>query len=141
MRKSPVTFVNKNPWSSFLVICGVALALPVVAFAQTKMEPGTVDRTVKQGIYGAISGTSITPFTTETGLISLSVDALGTNDPNGGAIQVQKPAGATVRKAYLLAATVPNNYAITNSDITLDGHAVTFTSTVANTSISGIVNN
>ena len=88
--------MNKNPWKSSLPICALALVFPVAAFAQTKNEPGTVDRTVRQGIYGSISNTSITPFTTETGLISLSVDALGTNDPNGGVIQVQKAAGATL---------------------------------------------
>jgi hypothetical protein len=140
-RVRPLTSMKKNFRNSWLLTWALMLALQTVAIAQIKSEPGTVSRTAKPGIHGAISGTSITPFTTETGLISLSSDALGTNDPAGGIIQVQKPAGATVRKAYLLAATVPNNYNITNSDITLDGQAVTFTSTVANTSISGIVNN
>src|SRR4051812_35836170 len=133
--------MKNNFRNSSLLTWPLLLSLQAVALAQIKSEPGTISRTARPGIYGSISGTSITPFTTETGLISLSSDALGTNDPAGGVIQVQKPAGATVRKAYLLAATVPGNYNITNTDITLDGLAVTFTSTVANTSISGIVNN
>lgn len=81
---------------------------------------------------------AIMPFTTENGLISLSLDAIGTNAASG-VVQVQKPAGATVRKAYLLAATVPNNTMISNTDITIDGNPVTFNATVSNF-LGGIVN-
>ena len=48
---------------------------------------------------------SIIPLVTETGFISLSVDGVGTNNPGGGIIQVDKPAGATVRGAYFAAAS------------------------------------
>ena len=37
------------------------------------------------------------------GNISLSVDAEGNNNAAGGTIQVQKPSGATVRAAFLMA--------------------------------------
>ena len=47
---------------------------------------------------------------------------------------MQKPAGATVRNAYLLSATVPNSPATTiaNGQITINGTGVTFTQTVSN---------
>ena len=48
---------------------------------------------------------SIDPEITETGLISLSIDGLGTMS-SAGTIQVEKPAGATVRSAYMAAADV-----------------------------------
>ena len=49
---------------------------------------------------------SIVPLITETGKISLSVDGLGVYPENSGTIQVEKPAGATVRGAYMAAADV-----------------------------------
>ncbi len=73
----------------------------------------------------------VTPFTTETGMISLSSDAIGTNAASG-VVQVQKPAGATVRKAYLFAASVPGGPTLTNTDITIDGAAVTFNASYVN---------
>src|SRR5687767_10212789 len=47
---------------------------------------------------------SIVPIVRETGRVSLSVDGLGTT-AGSGLIQVNKPAGATVRGAYLAAAS------------------------------------
>ncbi|MEO8438730.1 MAG: Ig-like domain-containing protein [Spartobacteria bacterium] len=85
------------------------------------------------------AGAQLAPFTTENGLISLSADAIGTNAASG-IVQVEKPVGATVRKAYLFAATVPNNTTISDTDITLDGNAVAFDATVSN-NFSGSVGN
>ncbi len=50
---------------------------------------------------GAEDGTSLQPMVTETGKINISVDGLGTS--GSGIIQVEKPEGATVRGAYLIA--------------------------------------
>ena len=47
---------------------------------------------------------SIVPVVTETGFISLSIDGAGTN-ASSAIIQVDKPAGATVRKAFMAAAS------------------------------------
>ena len=56
---------------------------------------------------------SIDPMVTETGKISLSVDGLGVYPESSGTIQVEKPAGATVRKAYMAAATIWNGSKLT----------------------------
>jgi len=57
----------------------------------------------------------LTPIVTETGHISLSID--GSGDPaNEHFVNISKPAGATVRKAYLLAAT--------NASATLDRFSI-----------------
>jgi hypothetical protein len=75
----------------------------------------------------APNGDPLLPFTSESGLIALSVDAAGTNDPAGTTITVQKHAGATVRKAYLFAASTGfSGYTPANGDITLNGTAVTW---------------
>jgi hypothetical protein len=72
------------------------------------------------------SGDPLLPFFNDSGLISLSVDALGTNDPAGGPLMVHKnAAGATVRKAYLFAASTGfSGYTPVNGDVTLDGSPV-----------------
>lgn len=83
---------------------------------------------------------------TEDGLISSSTSANGNNDTAGGLLDVMKPnAGATVRSAYLAAATW-GNYMITPTDVTLSGSAVVFASHANNgffenffTEVTGIV--
>jgi hypothetical protein len=70
---------------------------------------------------------SIIPVVGETGKISLSVDGLGTNAFAGGLIQVNKPAGATVRRAYFTAASTGfTNRKLNNTDVKIDGAAVTW---------------
>ncbi len=52
------------------------------------------------------SADCLKPIVSETGLISLSVDALGLQENTQGFVHVNKPAGATVRGAYLASADV-----------------------------------
>ncbi len=76
------------------------------------------------------SEASISVFYTATGQVNVSADGHGsvTNPYN---IRANKPsASATVRNAYLMAATTPGGQVITNTDITLAGTAVTFTTNV-----------
>lgn len=69
---------------------------------------------------------SILPVITESGFISLSVDGLGTLAETGN-IQVDKPAGATVRSAYLVgASTGLTNRVLADGDVKLDGTDVTW---------------
>lgn len=73
----------------------------------------------------ARAAAALDPFTSESGNVSLSVDALGTNVASGGTIDVQKGAGATVRKAYLFAASTGfSGYTPANGDLTLNGSPV-----------------
>ncbi|MFA7329451.1 MAG: Ig-like domain-containing protein [Candidatus Delongbacteria bacterium] len=71
--------------------------------------------------------------TTEVGLITLSADGLGMMG-SSGLLQVEKPsAGATVRVAYLAAASTGfTGYVIPNGDILLAGTPVTWTSSAPN---------
>ncbi len=68
---------------------------------------------------------SIIPVVTEIGFISLSVDGLGTNNANGGIIQVNKPVGATVRAAYIAAAsTGSSGRQLNDGHVSIDGAGV-----------------
>jgi len=70
---------------------------------------------------------SILPIVNETGLITLSQDGLGTNDPAGGTVTIQKPAGATVRKAFVAAAsTGGSDVEIADGAVTVEGVGVTW---------------
>lgn len=72
----------------------------------------------------------LTPMVTENGYINLSLDALGTNN-SSGYIQVNKPANATVRSAYLVAASMgATDRILADGDITIDGASVIWSSQV-----------
>ncbi len=72
--------------------------------------------------------TALQPVATETGFISLSLDGLGIQDNTAGTIQVDKPAGATVRKAYMAASDVwgSNGGPLPNGAVTLNGVPVSW---------------
>ena len=104
-------------------------ALPVSA----QEEPGTAPEGTEIVIEGdsispnvAPSPTALQPVVTETGLISLSLDAVGLTTNTAGAIQVDKPAGATVRKAYMAASDVwgSNGGPLPNGAVQLAGSNV-----------------
>ena len=69
---------------------------------------------------------SIIPVVTETGKISLSIDGLGMSSASG-IIQVEKSSGATVRSAFLAAATTGFTMVqLSDGDIELDGVGVSW---------------
>ena len=84
------------------------------------------------------------PFTTVTGKVYMSEDAIGTNDPAGGPIYVQKnDSSATVQAAYLLAAGIPG-YTMQDGDVTLDGTSLSFSSAdsvIGNFSVNSVWTN
>lgn len=85
-----------------LIVCVVSVALGVFLLPlPTWAGPG--EDTENVGPSEVLLG-SLIPVVTETGYISLSADGLGTNGASG-IIQVEKPAGATVRSAFMGAAS------------------------------------
>jgi choice-of-anchor A domain-containing protein len=77
------------------------------------------------------SANPLAPVVTETGFISLSVDGIGTNGTSG-IVQANKPvAGATVRAAYLAAASTGfSNYQIPAGGVKIDGQNVNWTRSI-----------
>lgn len=81
----------------------------------------------------ASSSGGLQPIVTEYGKVSLSIDALGVYPGTTGTVQVNKPTDATVRKAFLASASTGyTGYHISNSDITINGNAVTMANELSN---------
>jgi hypothetical protein len=106
------------------VVATIAAAAAVPAKGTTTYVRGT-PRTPPR-VPTARNGDPLLPFYNDSGLISLSVDAAGTNDPAGTLIKVHKNiATATVRKAFLFAASTGfSGYTPVTGDVTLDGTSV-----------------
>jgi hypothetical protein len=123
--------------ATILGAASALLMLTLVASAGARPAiPGTSPVNIRQTANALRDGDPLLPFATESGLISLSLDAIGTNNPEGGPIMVHKNvAGATVRKAYLFAAsTGETGYTPVNGDVTIDGTPVDWNpaNTIAN---------
>ncbi len=109
--------------SLFLALGALAAALSPPAVSA---EPG--EDTYEQGPW-AIEYGSLAPIVTESGPITLSVDGSGSNGGpyqyRAGApmtLRVQKPAGATVRRAFVAAASTGfSGRKLAAGDVTLDG--------------------
>jgi hypothetical protein len=83
----------------------------------------------------ALPPTPLAPFFSATGRIRLSSDGLGRLDGAGGVIQVAKSPGATVRAAFLMAASTGfTGYQPVDGDVTIDGVPISWdpTRTIAN---------
>ena len=64
---------------------------------------------------------SVVPVVTETGFLHLSVDGVGTLD-EAGVVQIEKPAGATVRRAFVAAASAGmSGRRLVDGDVSVDG--------------------
>lgn len=111
-------------------LASAELSTPVLAQSAV---PGTRSLVSSASSNSSLLPGSIAPIVTETGLISLSIDGLGTVS-SGGTIQVDKPAGATVRGAYLAAASTGfQSHTIPNGAITLAGTGVSWATVVDST--------
>ncbi|WP_420456079.1 Ig-like domain-containing protein [Rubrivirga sp.] len=108
---------------SLVAMLAISLALAPMASAQ-RAVPGTVP----SGYSGPITpSNALDPVITETGLISASIDGCGTTAPTC-ITDVEKPAGATVRRAYLAAST-SFSATIPDGGITINGAPVTWDDT------------
>ena len=92
------------------------------------VSDGTASATARVSIVLITPTHVIEPVVTETGQLSLSVDALGTSDEAGGTIQVDKPSeGATVRAAYLAAASTGfSDRVLVDGDMSIEGVPVSW---------------
>jgi len=95
----------------------------------------TKKATIGQSPYKAVPGSpsqSLQLFYSDSGRLSLSVDALGT-DLTAGSVQVQRPEGGIVRRAFLIAASTGfSGYEIRDGDVRVDGMGVIWHQAVPN---------
>ena len=109
----------------------------IIPASADEVTPGTVDsQATTMFTISSSSSTSLQPVVTATGKYSLSVDGLGYYSYLPGTIQVEKPAGATVKSAYFAAADVWRSGQIPDGAITIDGQGVNW-----DLIVSGMANN
>lgn len=113
----------------FVLLVAVFFAIQPV-FASTESTPGMPPGSshAKLMAVSSVAATShaIEPVVTEVGKISVSTNALGENTGTG-TLKIIKPEGATVRKAYMAAATTGfSGYKLAAGDIQIDGTPVTW---------------
>ncbi|MEM2111655.1 MAG: hypothetical protein QXX08_07235, partial [Candidatus Bathyarchaeia archaeon] len=121
-------------------ICVLAIVLSLLCFSALgvygQSEPGTSKIVENISFISNTTFSSIDPVVTEVGKISLSIDGLGTL-AESGTIQVEKLAGATVRSAYMAAASTGfTGYQLSDGDVKIDGAAVNW-----DVSIPGAISN
>lgn len=103
----------------------LAIEAPVTGATADQAEPGTGSTVLTSASLASLSAAA-----TEQGKISLSVDATGTTGASS-VVQVEKPAGATVRGAYFAAASTGfSGFVIPNGGMTIDGVGVNWDATV-----------
>ena len=78
----------------------IYLVMLLVVASLVFAEPGTApqNRLNANSFSALVSGNALSPMVTETGKLSLSIDGLGITG-SSGIVQVEKPAGATVKAA------------------------------------------
>jgi Putative Ig domain len=115
----------------FLLPPLVSLGLFSPAAAAPSPTPGTGGSALVP--HAAVTPNSLAPVVTDTGLISLSENAVGSFVPTGAAVAIDKPQGATVRAAYVAAATTGVSGAtLANGDVQVDGAGVSWTQSTPN---------
>lgn len=116
--------------SGLLIAALAAMTVPVLSTPSISADepiPGTDPSATDRAVARAVAPSPVAPFVTATGSVSLSVDGVGTNDPGGAVATVDKPAGATVRNAYLIAASTGfSGYEPRDGDITIGGVPVSW---------------
>lgn len=103
----------------------IAGSVPAQAASPSVPAPGTRPSNNAAVAFAASSSSALAPLVNITGHVSVSVDGLGSNNPAGGSVQVQKNPGATVHQALLFAASTGfTSYVPVNGDVTIDGAPV-----------------
>ncbi len=115
------TFDTRRPTllAVALLLAFAATALAPLATAQTSTL-GTISPEMRANeAVASATMRPLDPAVTETGLISASIDGCGTPGPTC-TIEVDKPSGATVRRAYM-AASSHFGFVIPDESVTING--------------------
>ena len=126
----------KSICTVFAATALLTILIPLAASAQSTSPPGVPPMhdppSAASLPSAAASPTSLSLVVQEYGQIRLSLDAVGTI-ADSGTVQVEKPAGAKVRKAYLVTATTGFTGAqLAAGDIQLQGNPIAWSRALAN---------
>jgi hypothetical protein len=120
--------VGRALGSLLVAMSAVAVATgPAIAQDVEPAEPGKAPVT-RLLARAAGPAEPVAPIFSDSGRISLSTDAVGTNNAAGADLEVEKPPGGIVRRAFVAAASTGfTGYEPQDGDITLDGLPITWT--------------
>ncbi len=114
--------MKMNISRALTVLIGLMMVFSVAGVAAA--GPGEITHALDASPSPA-SSTSLSPIVTETGKISLSIDGMGTLT-DSGIVQVEKPAGATVKAAYLITASMYGAGPLADGTLTVAGNPVSW---------------
>ena len=119
-----------------ITLAFVALLLSVVVVpvaTASDRAPGTMERTtLVETSMATSSAWSLMLWDVERGSVTLSLDAAGNNEASS-TITCMKPSdAATVRRAFMVTATIWNGGSISAGDITIDGNPITWDFVIPN---------
>lgn len=116
---------------AFVTLLLSVAIIPVATASDT--APGTIERTTPvETSIAASSAWSLAPWAVESGSVTLSLDAAGNNEASS-TITCMKPSdAATVRRAFMIAATKHGGGSISDGDITIDGNPITWDYVIPN---------
>ncbi|ABE52882.1 Ig-like domain-containing protein [Methanococcoides burtonii] len=127
---------NKTLSKTFVVLLSLLMILSISSAGANVVEQGIAVENPSGPVMNSVmsvASTSLAPVVTETGKISLSIDGYGDHLTPVGSIDVEKPAGATVRSAYLLTASLWSGNEIPDGGVTLAGFPVNWDDVVIGT--------
>ena len=116
----------------FLVFAVVVSPVAAVEYRKKKEKPGATFGLTPQSVTAASAARSLQAFYSESGPLRLSVDAIGTV-LSFGTVEVEKPADAVVKRAFLIAAAGGyNGGEIHDGEITIEGRRVMWDRSIPN---------
>ncbi|MEM1056100.1 MAG: Ig-like domain-containing protein [Bacteroidota bacterium] len=117
-------------------LLAAATFLTIGASAQTPGTAASIGDLAAPSFDARGGGTSLSPFFNATGNLTLSIDGTGIDEASG-AIDVDKPAGATVSRAFLFTAQTPGS-PLADGAVTLNGTSISYDEVVTGVLFSGI---
>ena len=117
---------NRRKWISALTLALSLAGLLAWVSPGFARVPGTRPEGMAFRKAAATASTGLRPVASESGRISASINGAGTySDSSAG--EVEKPTGATVRRAFLAAASAGfSGHRIADGEVTIDGSGVTW---------------
>ena len=116
----------------FLVFAAVGSPVVAVEYRKKTEKPGATFGLTPQSVTAASAARNLQAFYSESGPLRLSVDAIGTV-LSFGTVEVEKPAEAVVKRAFLIAATGGyNGGEIRDGEISIEARRVMWDQAIPN---------
>lgn len=117
-----------------ITLLALLLSVPIIPVATASDQaPGTIERTIMaETLLTPSSAWSLAPWVVERGSVTLSLDAAGSNEASSTVACMKPSDAATVRRAFMMTATIWGGGSIETGDITIDGNPITWDFVIPN---------